>query len=158
MSVESPLYFPQLTSTTMPSIDPDSIDTLAYVLAGVDPKVRKANPQRHRHLHDLAMDPSVPRVGPATSLQRDHQHVLVAAYDFSIRSFDDVWADAKHVSGGQQSTELLKRLKWLKRVELDADGSQLTTPNMKPKVAEVFRRAAHLQYHLFRSAVRHVEE
>lgn len=59
--------------------------------------------------------------------------------------------------GSQESTELLKLVHWLGRLELDDEGRALSDPRWKPQMAETTRYAIPIQLDLFHWASRRID-
>lgn len=153
-----PKYLPRIGDEKAPSVRDGTIETLAFILSGVDPSER-VNPERvHLSLRQLIADPTVKRIGSSTLLRDDHEAILSPRFDFNEVDFEDVWRDAKDVPTGQGSTELLKLSKQLQRLELDPAGIELRSPKNAETVKLLHTFAHKLLHRIYRTAIRHIEE
>ncbi len=153
-----PKFLPLLTDVKRPTTSEEAVDTIAFVLAGVDPAERYNLSHGHMDLRSLAADHAVKRVGPSSALRDDHKYILAPLFDFKTVDFEEIWQDAKEVPSGQEATEFLKLAKQLHRFEIDAEGSELRAPSNAELIKQVREHSHRLLHRLYRSAVRHVEE
>ena len=124
----------------------------------MDPSER-LNPERfHLSLRQLIADPTVKRLAASSLLREDHRAILAPRFDFDEVDFEDVWNDAKDVPTGQEATEFLKLSKQLRRLNLDQAGSELRLPKNAETVKSIHVFAHKLLHHIYRAAIRHIEE
>lgn len=153
-----PKYIPRVVDEKAPVVRDGTIETVAFILSGVDPSER-VNPERfHLSLRQLIADPMVKRIGSSTLLRDDHKAILSPRFDFSEVEFEDVWRDAKDVPTGQESTEFLKLCKQLQRLELNQAGTELRSPKYAETVKLLHTFAHKLLHRIYRTAIRHIEE
>jgi hypothetical protein len=153
-----PTFLPHVADERMPKVPEGTVETLAFILGGVDPSER-LNPSRVRsNLRQLIADPNVKRVSSSSLLRDDHQIILAPKFDFAKIDFETVWQDARDVSMGQESTEFLKLVRQLHRLQLDDDVSELRSPK-NADTFQAFHASGHkILYRVYRTAVRHFEE
>ena len=154
---DSPIYLPPLDGLRMPAISEPSIETMAIVLAGFCPSVLEEKTSRPRTLSQLRLDPRTKRIGPSTALRRDHRYILHPIHACDDEQFEQLWMESKSVAGSQDSTELLKLVRWLKKLEVDDQGKGFAHPQMQKPAAAMIDFASRVQFYLFHSAVRRID-
>ncbi len=153
-----PKFFPLLNDVKEPTTAEDAVDVIAFVLAGIDPAERHNLSHRHAELRSLAADASAARIGSSSALRDDHKYILAPQFNFTTMDFEDVWQDAKQIPSGQEATEFLKLAKQLRRLEIDAVGSELHSSKNTELIQQVREHAHRLLHRAHRNAVRHIEE
>jgi hypothetical protein len=153
-----PTFLPHVADERMPKVPEGTVETLAFILGGVDPSER-LNPSRVRsNLRQLIADLNVKRVSSSSLLRDDHLMILSPRFDFGEIDFESVWQDAKNVSTGQESTEFLKLVRLLQRLQLDEAGTELRSSKNAETIKLLHAFSHKLLYRVYRTAVRHIEE
>ncbi len=153
-----PQFLPRLVDEKEPIIAGDLIETLAFVLSGIDPVERNNDAYANLDLRQLVADPSVKRIGPNSAMRQDYQFILHPKFDFTKTDFEEIWQDAKDIPSGQEATEFLKLAKQLHRLEMDSDGTELRSSKNSEVIQQIRENAHRLLHRIHRTAVRHIEE
>ncbi|TWU04010.1 hypothetical protein [Neorhodopirellula pilleata] len=159
---ESPLYLPPIDGLRMPPVTEELIEVVALLLCGISPEVRQQPMSQSRTLFELRQDPMSPKVGPSSSLLQDHRYILSpivgkSGKRLTEQEFEEKWQQSKSIAGSQQSTQLLKLVHWLGRLELDDEGQDLSHPKWQSQMAEAVQHAMPIQFYLFHSASRRID-
>lgn len=153
-----PQYLPKLVDEKAPVIIDGVLETLAFVLSGIDPIEQSNTTRTQMDLRQVVIDPSVRRVGPSVALRQDYQFILNPLFDFTKTDFDELWQDAKEIPFGQEATEFLKLAKQLRRLDIDSDGTELSSSKNSMVVQQIRENSHRLLHKIHRTAVRHIEE
>jgi len=142
------------------------IERLSLVLAGVDPDAievlagnqSKRTPDilRRSSIAQLSLNPEIKQVSPSKMLLNEHRRILAPYYAVDAEKFAQLWHDSKLVAGGQESTELIKAVHWLKKTTLDEKGG-LTNDGDLEKAIATPKLAPKMLFYLFHTATRRIQ-
>jgi hypothetical protein len=157
-----PVYFPPVEEGTADDLSPGRVERLTLVLAGLDPAILKTmkavDGVQSRTLEQLRRDSDVRKISPASSLAQDHRYLLSPFYTLSNDAFKELWLESKSVSGGQESTDLIKHVNWLKKVLVTETTGAFVKPVDEEFCSEMPKFAPKVLFYLYRSAVRHIDK
>lgn len=159
-------WYPEWKFGEPTNIPPRLIERLSLVLAGIDPSIidtisssqanHLSSGQRQATIQQLSLDPSTPHVSPSKLLSAPHRRILRPYYSVDQKQFAELWQASKTVAGGQDSTELIKAVHWLKKVAIDEKKSLENEVN-RERALSAPKLAPKLLFYLFHNAVRRIE-
>jgi hypothetical protein len=152
-----PKYLPVFVHGEEPIICEETIETLAFILSGIDPAERHAQTNSRCSFREFVADLSVKRISTSSVMRQDYEYVLSPHFDFNQVDFEDIWLDAKQVPSGQEGTEFLKLFKRIRGLKVNEDFDDLSSRNQGLK--EQVRKCSHrLLHRIHRTAIRQIAE
>jgi hypothetical protein len=125
VALREPEFLSHINSTE--ELSADVLDTLAFILSGIDPELR-TDPQTlsaNLRLKDLACTPSS-RIAVDTLLHADHWYVLAHLHSKPESEFRQLWEEAKTQKKGQQGTDIQRIATKFEKFQLDPAEKQLS--------------------------------
>ncbi len=120
-----PRYFPELSSGQTPNITNELVETIAFILAGVDPAQRRdSNALRSRMTLRQLVHVATAKVSTNAALRSEHRYLLVHLWQLPEQEFNDAWENAQSQAKGQDNTDTIKLLQRFEKLELDDQSSR----------------------------------
>ncbi|MDX1928325.1 MAG: hypothetical protein SFV81_17490 [Pirellulaceae bacterium] len=153
-----PKYFPVIDPYLPPELPRDTIETIAFVLSGVDPEQRR-DPrvvQGTLNLRQL-IQMSIARISPGLLMQEDHWYVLTHLHTLKRDAFKLAWEEAQTQATGQANTNVVKVMTKLDKFRIDSTAKCLDDPTNKSFFLEVQEKSVELLSRNFRRIRRKIE-
>lgn len=153
-----PKYFPAIDPYLTPELEDKTVETIAFVLSGVDPS-QLQDPrieQRKLNLRQL-VQMSVARISPGLLMHDDHWYVLAHFHHLTRDEFKLAWEDAQSQATGQANTDVVKVMTKLDKFRIDSAAKCLEDPSNKNFFLEVQDKSVELLSRNFRRIRRKIE-
>ncbi len=153
-----PKYFPTIDPYLMSDYPIKTIETIAFVLSGVDPEQLQdlRVVQGTINLRQL-IQMSVARISPGLLMQEDHWYVLDHMHGLGRDEFKLAWEEAQSQATGQANTNVVKVMTKLDKFRIDSTAKCLDDPTNKSFFLEVQDKSVELLSRNFRRIRRKIE-
>lgn len=157
----APLYFPTLGVSDQADLSPQVIERISLVLAGIDPALLElpgnASPSKTRTIQQVRFEMSPPTLSPSGAMVNDHRYLLWSQFPIEKQEFIKLWKGSRTVAGGQESTELIQHVHWLKKLDANFDETSFKSESDAKYQASLPDLSPRILFFLFRTAVRRIE-
>jgi hypothetical protein len=153
-----PKYFPMIDPYLQPELPAKTIETIAFVLSGVDPEQQRDQRvvQGALNLRQL-IQMSIARISPGLLMQEDHWYVLAHLHALDRDAFKMAWEEAQTQATGQANTNVVKVMTKLDKFRIDSAAKCLDDPTNKSFFLEVQDKSVELLSRNFRRIRRKIE-
>ena len=155
----APKYLPSLDAYREAEVSDDMVEILAFVLSGIRPAARddETLAGKGATVRDLLQKHNL-RAAPSSLLYADHRYVLYNSRRLSEDEFLSRWEEAKQLSAGQESTDLIKLGRRFDSLKIGPDGESLRRKDNAELIAELQSHATALLVRQYRSTRRKVDD
>ena len=153
-----PKYFPTIAPYLSPDFPTKTVETIAFVLSGVNPE-QLHDPrvvQGTLSLRQL-IQMSVARISPGLLMQDDHWYVLAHLHALERDAFKLAWEEAQSQATGQANTNVVKVRTKLDKFRIDSAAKCLDDPTNKSLFLEVQDKSVEILSRNFRRIRRKIE-